>query len=265
MSDFRATLPEFRSDPLALGAIVVVLSLAWAYVVYMAWGMENLDLAADWWLMPSIDGWDSADLALVFAMWAIMMVAMMLPSAAPLLLRAAQANAQRYGRAHTLLATGAMVLGFALIWTAFAALATLAQWSLLEARLMSPMMASASLYLSALLLAAAGAYQFTPFKDACLALCRSPVGALRAERRGSLSAALLLGLDHGAYCLGCCWLLMTLLFVLGVMNLLWIVTLTLLVLLEQTLYQPRWLVRIGGIALLVWAALVAVRAAYLLH
>lgn len=248
---------------LTLSGVVLVLGISWAYLAYMAWGMQNMDAAADWWIMPRMSHWGGADLALVFAMWAIMMAAMMLPSAVPLLLLMARANSRRYSRARALLGTNAVGLGYVTAWGGFSALATLAQWGLLEARLVSPMMVSASPYLSALLLAAAGAYQFTEWKYACLSQCRSPLSALMTQGRGGLSGEFLLGLRQGTYCVGCCWLLMVLLFVLGVMNLLWIVALTLLVLLEKVLHQPKWFVQLTGAALLAWAAVVAGQAVFL--
>ncbi len=247
--------PVLRGGLLPLGVILLVIAISWAYLVYMAWGMENMDVAGEWWLMPRMTDWDGADLALVFAMWAIMMAAMMLPSAAPLLLLLARSNSQRYGRARGMIATGASGLGYLTTWVAFSALATLAQWGLLEARLVSPMMESSSPYLSALLLAAAGTYQFTGLKYACLSRCRSPLAALMTMKRDGIAGAFLLGLGQGAYCTGCCWLLMALLFVLGVMNLLWIVVLATVVLLEKFLRQPRWFVRLAGVALVAWAVL----------
>ncbi|HQR53948.1 MAG TPA: DUF2182 domain-containing protein [Burkholderiales bacterium] len=247
---------------LTLGGVVLVVAISWAYLAYMAWGMQNMGAAADWWIMPRMTDWSGADLALVFAMWAIMMAAMMLPSAVPLLLLLARANSQRYSRARALLSTNAVGLGYVTAWGAFSALATLAQWGLLEARLVSPMMVSASPYLSAVLLAAAGAYQFTAWKYACLSECRSPLSVLMTQRRDGISGAFLLGLRQGTYCVGCCWLLMVLLFVLGVMNLTWIAALTLLVLLEKVLRQPRWFVQFTGAALLAWAAVVAGQAMF---
>jgi predicted metal-binding membrane protein len=252
-----------RSDLLQLGGVAIVLAVSWGYLAYMSWGMDNMDVAADWWLMPRMANWGGVDLALVFAMWAIMMAAMMLPSAVPMLLLLARINSQRYDSARTLLATGASGLGYITAWGTFSALATLAQWGLLEARLVSPMMVSSSAYLSALLLAAAGVYQFTALKYECLSRCRSPLSALMTERRGGIAGAFLLGLRQGAYCTGCCWLLMALLFVLGVMNLLWIAVLTVLVLLEKLLHQPKWFVHLAGVALLVWAVLVVGHAALL--
>ena len=257
--------PGVRKALLPLGGIVITLAVAWSYLAYMAWAMENMDVAVEWWLMPRMTNWDRADLALVFAMWAIMMTAMMLPSALPLLSLFVRSNSQRYSRARAMLTTAAAGLGYVSAWGVFSAFATLAQWGLLEARLVSPMMASSSPYLSALLLAAAGAYQFTALKYACLSRCRSPLSALMTQKRNGMRGALLLGFGQGVYCVGCCWLLMALLFVLGVMNLLWVVALTVLVLLEKFLHQPRWFVQLSGAALLAWAVLVVGQAVFLPH
>jgi predicted metal-binding membrane protein len=226
--------------------------MSWAYVLYMAWGMANMDVAADWLLMPSMLDWDAADLLLVFVMWTLMMAAMMVPSAVPLLLLVNRINFERYSKRRALGATGVFALGYLTVWTGFSALATLAQWAMLEARLVSPMMESSSAYLSAALLLAAGAYQFSPLKHVCLSRCRSPLSFLMTQR---VDSAFLLGLRHGTYCAGCCWLLMTLLFVLGVMNVAWIAVLTLIVLLEKVLRQPRWFLHLTGAALLLWGGL----------
>jgi len=254
---FGKPTPQLCEGLLPLAGVATLLVISWGYVAYMAWGMDNMEVAAEWWLMPRMNNWDGVDVALVFGMWAIMMAAMMLPSAVPLLLLLARTNSQPNSNAHALLATSALTLGYVSSWAAFSAMATLAQWGLLEARLVSPMMASSSPYLSALLLAAAGGYQFTNLKYACLSRCRSPLGALMTQKRDDVAGAVLLGLSQGAYCVGCCWLLMALLFVLGVMNLYWIAVLTLLVLLEKLLHWPRRFVQFTGAALLVWAVLVA--------
>jgi len=232
---------------------VAVAGICWAYVGYMAWGMANMDVAADWLLMPRMTGWGISDLALVLAMWMLMMAAMMLPSATPLLLLVHRATAQQHGSGRAALDTIAFALGYLAVWSAFSVLATAAQWALLEERLVSPMMDSSSPYLSGVLLVAAGAYQFSGLKLACLARCRSPLSFLMTQRG---HGAFVLGVRHGVYCAGCCWLIMALLFVLGVMNLWWILGLTLFVLLEKFLRQPRGLVSAGGAALVAWGLLV---------
>lgn len=218
-----------------------------------------MDAVADSLLMPAMTGWRGTDLLLVFVMWAIMMFAMMLPSAMPLLLLVAKINYGRFAQDRALLGTGFFALGYLVVWTGFSALATLAQWVLLEARLISPMMESANPWLSAMLLVAAGAYELTPLKNACLSRCQSPLGFLMTGWREGISGAFAMGIRHGTYCAGCCWLLMALLFVFGVMNLAWIAALAIFVLLQKLLRQPTWFARATGITLIAWGALLAVQ------
>ena len=231
---------------------MVALALSWAYVVYMVWGMEHMDVSADWLLMPRMDNWNGVDLLLVFVMWAIMMAAMMLPSAVPMLLLLARTNHVRYSQRRANLATGVLALGYITVWTGFSLLATLAQWGLLTARLVSPMMDSLSPVFSSVLLLAAGGYQFTAFKYACLSRCRSPLSMLMTDQRDGLNGAFIMGLRQGAYCTGCCWLLMALLFAFGVMNLIWIAALSLLVLVEKVMPPARWFSYLMGVTLLGW-------------
>lgn len=255
---------NFRDGALPVGAgIALAAALSWAYVFYMVWGMENMDLSADSILMPRMIGWDGVDLVLVFVMWSIMMAAMMLPAATPLLLLLAKINRTRHSRRRAAVATGVAGLGYLAAWTGFSLLATLAQWGLLEARLVSPMMESSSPLLSGALLVAAGAYQFTPLKYACLGRCRSPLSVLLNDWREGYLGAFRMGLRQGAYCTGCCWLLMALLFAFGVMNLIWIAALSLLVLLEKIVPQPRLFAQGTGAILLVWGAWVVARPMFL--
>ena len=244
--------------PVAAG-IAVLLALSWAYVASMGWGMQNMGVSEDWLLMPRMVDWSGTDLVLVFIMWTLMMIAMMLPSATPMLLLFSKISHGRTSAARALFATGALTAGYIAVWTVFSLIATLAQWGLLEARLLSPMMTSANPVLSATLLAAAGAYQLTPLKHACLARCRSPWSVLLNDWRDGFVGAFVMGLRQGLYCAGCCWLLMALLFVFGVMSLIWIAALSLLVLLEKLLRQPRWFAQGSGAMLLAWGVLVAVR------
>ena len=255
---------DARRSQIAVGiGAAVLLCVSWAYLIFMAWGMENMGAVADSLLMPAMTGWHGRDLLLVFFMWAVMMIAMMLPSAMPLLLLVAKINHGRFPRNRALLGTCVFALGYLAVWTGFSALATLAQWGLLEARLVSPMMDSASPWLSVALLAAAGAYELTPLKNACLARCQSPLGYLMTGWREGIAGAFAMGLHHGAYCTGCCWLLMALLFVFGVMNLGWIAALAILVLLEKLLRRQAWFAWAAGATLLAWSALLAVQAGVL--
>jgi predicted metal-binding membrane protein len=142
------------------------------------------------------------------------------------------------------------------VWTGFSALATVAQWGLHVAALLSPGMVATSPWLGGGLLLAAGIFQWTPLKNACLRQCRSPVNFLLQSWREGPTGALVMGLRHGAYCAGCCWFLMALLFVAGVMNLLWVATIMAFVLLEKAAPKGDWIARFGGALLVGWGLLV---------
>jgi predicted metal-binding membrane protein len=231
-------------------------TLAWLYVLYMGWGMEHMDSGADMAIMPRMAAWNGVDLFLVFAMWAVMMVAMMLPSATPMILMFVMVNRRRRAQSEPYVHPAVFVAGYIVIWMAFSGIAAIAQWGLLEARLVSPMMASTSPALGGGLLICAGSYQFTPLKHACLSKCRSPLSFIMTEWRIGVRGAFIMGLRHGLYCTGCCWLLMALLFVVGVMNLLWIAALAAAILLEKTLPNVRWLSTAIGLLLVGWGIVV---------
>ncbi len=223
--------------------------LAWLYMFHMAMGMSEsgMDMTK-----PCGIGWDAMDLLLMFIMWSVMMVAMMLPSATPMVLIFSAVNRQRSEIQSPLIPTGLFVLGYLAVWTAFSALATLAQWGLHETALLSHTMVISSSFLGGLLLLTSGVFQWTPFRDACMARCRSPLGFLLTEWREGNRGALIMGLKQGVYCVGCCWMLMTLSFVLGVMNLLWMAILTAFMLLEKVTPWSKWVSRVSGLALVVW-------------
>ena len=226
--------------------------MGWLYLVYMAWAMLHMDAPSAQWLMPAMMNWSAADLVLVWLMWAVMMAAMMLPSALPMVqMYARVANTPAVAGGESLVS--AFVGGYLTVWAGFSVAATLAQWGLLELRLVTPMMESASQGLSGLLLLGAGVYQFTAFKRLCLNKCRTPLGFLLSEWRPGARGAFLMGWHHGAYCVGCCALLMLLLFVIGVMNLTWIAVLTLVVLVEKSLPPEwEWPSRLLGAGLILW-------------
>jgi predicted metal-binding membrane protein len=198
--------------------------------------------------------WSATDAWLIFAMWAVMMVAMMIPSAVPMIemyARIARGNAD--SRAWF---TWAFVGGYAVAWTLFGAAATAAQWGLARAAMMPAAMRVGPIA-GAAILAVAGIYQLTPLKNACLAHCRSPIGFFMTEWRGGAAGALVMGLKHGAFCIGCCWMLMALLFVAGVMNLLWIAALAVVVLLEKVTPWGRAIASVSGVAMIAAAAALA--------
>lgn len=192
--------------------------------------------------------WDAADVFYAFAMWAVMMVGMMAGPAAPVLLLFAAARAKR-GERGARLAVLMFGLGYVTVWVGFSACAALAQWALHETAMLSPAMAASSPYLGGAILIGAGAYQLTPWKGACLTQCRSPLGFLMTNWRDGQLGALQMGARHGAYCLGCCWALMCVLFVVGVMNLVWVAALTVFVLLEKVGPAGAIVARVAGAAM----------------
>lgn len=253
-----------RDRALTAAALAALALLAWAYLIYLSRAMDDMagmdgtgvgqgaamgELAA-----PLATAWGSADFILMFLMWAVMMAAMMLPSAAPMLLTFAAVNRRRRESSGPYVSTAVFLSGYLLVWCGFSLAATLAQWGLHTAALLSPMMAltGVSPVVGGLLLAAAGVFQWTPLKHACLRHCRTPLGFLTNDWQEGGRGALRMGLRHGAYCLGCCWALMALLFVLGVMNLLWIMALSALVLAEKALPAGFWIGRLVGLGLLAW-------------
>jgi predicted metal-binding membrane protein len=245
-----------RRDRMVILAGITMLALVtWAYLVYLAWEMGTMDhqMAMDMtpgMVMPHMQSWGAIELLLLIMMWAVMMVAMMIPSVAPLILIFARANRQK-GSRRVVGSAGILLLGYLLVWLGFGAIAALVQWWLHSAALLSPMMKSTNPVLGGLLLAAAGVFQFTPLKRACLTRCRSPLTFLMSDWRAGQWGALVMGLKHGAYCVGCCWLLMTLLFVAGVMNLLWVALIAVLVLVEKIAPRGDLIGRCAGVALIV--------------
>jgi predicted metal-binding membrane protein len=222
-----------------LGGITVA---AWVYVVMTARrmvtesaGMRGQSMTAMMDAMTGVQSWTATEFGLRLAMWAVMMVAMMVPTVAPMTLMYAAVARKAAAQHNPLAPTFVFVTGYITMWTVFSLVATIAQYALDRAALLSPMMVSRSAIFGAGLLLVAGIYQLSPFKNACLRNCRAPTHFLsRYWRTGNLGA-FRMGLQLGAYCVGCCWILMGLLFVGGVMNLLWIAAIAIFVLLEKTI------------------------------
>jgi predicted metal-binding membrane protein len=215
--------------------IALITVLAWTYLLHldreMSSSMAHDRMMAEMGMTMDMPR-TSADLFFTFAMWAVMMIGMMAGPATPMLLLFA--GMQRTRAAGPVpMALPLFGLGYLAVWTAFSACAAIAQEALHRAALLSPVMAASSPRVAGAILIAAGAYQLTPFKGACLTQCRSPLGFLMSSWRDGAAGAFRMGLSHGLYCLGCCWALMCVLFAVGVMNLLWVAALTVLVLLEK--------------------------------
>src|SRR5262247_2788954 len=249
-----------RRDRLVVaGALGVIVALAWAYVLWLAADMDmgGMDMtglrmipAGIGIMAPANAPWRAIEFAFVFAMWSVMMVGMMAPSAAPMILMYARVGRQGKSAGKPLAATGWFAAGYFLAWIGFALVATFVQWAVERAALLDSRMTSASNLFGGIVLIAAGVYQWTPLKDVCLVQCQTPLQFLMRHGgfRGDVPGCVLLGIRHGAYCVGCCWVLMALLFVGGVMNVLWIAALALLVLFEKLSPFGRWVARAAGIA-----------------
>jgi predicted metal-binding membrane protein len=239
-----------------LGGITVA---AWLYVIVtshrMATGSGGMDSHAMTDAMTGINRWTATEFGLTLTMWALMMIAMMVPTAAPMTLMYAAVARKAAAQRKPLAPTIVFVTGYIVMWTIFSLVATVAQHALDQAALLSPMMVSASARLGAAILIAAGLYQLTPFKNACLKKCRTPAHFMSRHWRIGNLGAFRMGLTLGAYCVGCCWILMALLFVGGVMNLAWIAAIAIFVLLEKTIPFGDVSGRAAGAAMILFGAL----------
>lgn len=238
----------------ALAGIAVV---AWLYMIREAWAMNATGVchcAGMAMSGPDVKPWSVSAILPLFLMWAEMMVAMMIPSAAPMILTFAMVNRKRREQERPFVPTGIFALGYLVAWSAFSLVAALAQWALHGAALLTPMMESSSPLFGGGLLLVAGIFQWTPWKHACLNHCRSPLQFLLGDWREGPGGALAMGIRHGAFCAGCCWMLMALLFVAGVMNMLWVAAISILVLLEKVAPQSWHLRHVAGVVLVGWGA-----------
>jgi predicted metal-binding membrane protein len=238
-----------RDRILVLAILVIVVLLAWLYLLVGA-GIDMLPVVS----MDASAPWSIKHAGLILIMWVLMMAAMMLPSAAPMFLLFTVVSRNIRGSAGSLSVTGVFVLGYVCIWTVFALIATGVQWGLDRAALLSSEMAISSGTVGGALFVGAGVYQLLPIKQACLRHCRSALEFLTAYWCPGATGALRMGLRHGAFCLGCCWLMMALLFVGGLMNILWIAALAMIVFVEKV--RPGGIVvgRLLAFGLIAWGA-----------
>lgn len=258
-----------RRDRLVVVALlVVVVGLSWLYLLtgagmgVSAFEMTRMsqsavaeDMAGMAMISPAL--WNPDYAVLMFFMWWIMMVAMMLPSAAPMILLFATVNRRQREAGHHYVATSIFASGYLVAWAVFSSVATALQWAFEKAGFLSPALVGINAVFGSILLFAAGIYQLSPVKHACLRHCRSPIDFLSSHWRRGVRGALRLGFLHGAYCVGCCWFLMGLLFFGGVMNLYWIAGLALFVLFEKTIPVGHWVGYLTGIGLICAGVLVA--------
>ena len=245
-----------RDRAILLGGLAVMAGLAWVHMVGMA---SETSPACHGGMMSGARPWSASEFGTAAAMWMVMMAAMMLPIVSPWLLALSRAARQRDLPPASFSATGGFLVGYLAVWTAYSALAAAGQVALQRAALLSGEGALTNRFVAAVLLAAAGVYQWTPFRDACMTQCRPPFAFFLSRWREGAWGAFSMGARHGLYCAGCCWALMGLSFVFGVMSLLWMAALTAFLLLEKATSAGPWLGKTGGAFLLGGAAWVLVR------
>ncbi len=260
-----------RRERLVVGAaLTAIVLLAWAYLLTgagmgmsafemtrmaqlgTAGGTSEGGMAGMAMMAPAV--WTPRYAVLMFFMWWIMMVAMMLSSAAPMILLFATVNRKQRDTGRPYVATSMFAVGYLAAWAGFSLVAVFLQWGFERTGILSPMLVGTNVVFGGVLLLAAGIYQLTPIKHACLRQCRTPLAFLSTRWRRGAGGAIGMGLEHGASCVGCCWFLMGLLFFGGVMNLYWIAGLALFVLLEKSVPAGHWLGYATGLALLAWGA-----------
>jgi predicted metal-binding membrane protein len=264
-----------RDRLVVLASLAALALIAWLYLFHLAAEMTAMDPSAGGMAampgmksMSDMPGMDMSEpgappsglvnFALLAGMWAVMMVGMMLPSAASTILLFSALERKRTAASPVVSLTGLFAVGYFLVWTVLSLGAAGLQIALAHAGLISPMMATTSSLLGGGLFILAGLYELSPLKGRCLSHCRSPLEWLSSHRRQGAFGSLLMGVEHGAYCVGCCWLLMLLLFVGGVMNLLWVAALAVIVLAQKLLPRGRALSRIGAVVMIACGVLLAV-------
>ena len=243
----------------SLAALVV---LAWAYLAVMAAQMARgdmrlvglSDMSGMLGMAMPPEPWTAATFVLMSLMWWVMMIGMMLPSAAPMILLFGGVQRRQLPDERPALRVALFVAGYLAIWAAFSVFAASVQWGLTSTGLVSSMDITATRRVGAVFVAIAGVYQLAPLKNLCLRHCRSPAEFLSAHWRAGSAGAWRMGIEHGAFCVGCCWLLMGLLFFAGVMNLLWVAALGVFVLVEKLVPRGEWLARASGVLLIAFAA-----------
>jgi predicted metal-binding membrane protein len=254
VSNQRATALEIivqRDRFVLLLALIGISTIAWAYTIALSSGSGHGAHAN---ILVEPRAWTAADLAVTFGMWTVMMMAMMLPTTAPMVLSLAKISRDKSEATGPLAPASGFLLGYAIVMTAFSLVAAVAQWGFHQAAWTSITGESTNRAFAGAVLLAAGGFQFTRLKDACLRRCRSPLWFLMTHWRPGPVGGLRMGISHGRFCIGCCWALMALMFVGGSMNLLWTAGLALFMLAEKALPAGREVGRIAGAGLVVWGA-----------
>jgi predicted metal-binding membrane protein len=243
-----------RDHFIVYSAMLVVCLAAWGYMAYMAWAMQNMDVVDMW--MPPRSGaraWQLHDFWMLFSMWAVMMIAMMTPSVLPMVSMYVTVTRSKKDNGQSYTPTIIFLCGYLIAWIFFSVVISIVQYPLHIYALLNPMMDSRSYLLSGVILMLAGIYQWTPWKDACLEQCRSPLNYLMTSWREGHWGAVRMGLHHGIYCIGCCWALMAVMFAVGVMNVMWMLAIAFFVLAEKiSPVSAKYIRIVSGVVLVVW-------------
>ena len=258
--------------------VLIILIVSWGYIIGMGWHMgtlpfiENSNMSMNMdqsmsmndkkisildtvlmWMPPSQGEWMFKDFFLLFIMWSVMMIAMMTPSILPMVMLFTVLNSKNKKNNKLSASPLILLIGYLVSWILFSLVITFPQYAMHKSGLLNPMMEPTHAYLGSAILILAGIYQFTPFKDACLSVCQSPLSFLMNNWKEGNLGAFLIGYKHGFYCIGCCWFLMMTLFALGVMNILWVAVLTLFVMFEKLSYRFPLLFRYStGVIFIAW-------------
>ncbi|MEO6000515.1 MAG: DUF2182 domain-containing protein [Chitinophagaceae bacterium] len=244
-----------RDRLIIISGLFIITLLSWLYIIYLYNQMIYMDMNALFFAMPMTPEWTATDFILLFLMWIVMMFAMMTPSVTPLVLIFARINRQRRQQEQPFVNTVYLLAGYFLVWAAFSLAATCLQWLLQQISLLNPEMKTTNKILGSVILIATGIFQLTPLKRACLKYCRTPLNLILHHWKEGKRGALMMGIENGFYCVGCCWMLMVLLFVAGIMNLLWVALIALFVLIEKISLQAKWIPHVAGLILIVYGVL----------
>ncbi|MEH6543891.1 MAG: DUF2182 domain-containing protein [Porticoccaceae bacterium] len=244
-----------RDRWIVLAGLVSITALAWLYVTDMAIDMDgimNMPTSGDVLTMTRSVHWTASNFVLTSVMWVVMMVGMMVPGASPMILMFTKVNHKQRENDEPFVPTVIFVAGYITIWSVYSVATAGLQLGLQDADLLSPILTSTSAIYSGITLVVVGLYQLTTIKNACLRHCQTPLSFLTTSWRDGYSGAFRMGLSHGAFCVGCCWALMALLFVGGVMNVLWGVAITIFVFAEKLMQPGPMFPRISGGMLVAW-------------
>lgn len=239
--------------------LISITILSWLYIIYLYNQMVYMDMNALLFAMPMTPEWTATDFILLFLMWLVMMIAMMTPSVAPLILSFAKVNRQRRQQHRPFVNAVYLMAGYFLVWAAFSLAATSLQWLLQQISMLNPEMKTTNKILGGVILIVTGVFQFTPLKQTCLKHCRTPLDFILHQWKEGRQGALRMGILNGFYCAGCCWLLMSLLFVAGIMNLLWVALIAIFVLIEKISSGIKWIPYVAGIVMVGYGVLLLAR------